>query len=727
MALKDITRDAVLAAISEYDRVGQDEFLKTYGFKEARSYRLIYNGKAYDSKAIVGAAHGHLPGEQALASNEFSGGEATVGRLLRRLDFAMAVQAAPWGAGTLARLGALRQNGSTGSPAPHKPLLVLLALGRLQKNGSSELPWSEASEELADLITRFTPPASTSPTQRAAYPFTRLRADGIWFLDRDVAMDSVGDLNAGPVTGRLEPSMEAALGEDPALAREVARRLATENFSKKDAHAVLRAVGLNADAVLGTKPKRPRSWYERADYLDLTESSARQQCQELLQRKPVPDGERQATFLPAETLLCLAATSLVNHRKFGGSTAHLAPEPVPSLARLFNRRPSSILAKMANLDGSRSNGGKWDMEVGASLREQPKRLEYLYRVLLQAARAEGIGPDRLRDFLELLDDDQNLPGIRIGPVDAQRDAYVAGNDININGVHIHAGSDEIAQKWARLVASARSVPIGAGDPQVVDGYVTLGTLGRGAMGAVYLAQAPNEEPVAVKVVRPEFAHDEYFLQRFGEEARLASQVDGAHTAKVLRVGTHASPPYLVTEFIDGPTLDEAVTARQGPLAPEDVKSVAIGTSIALIAIHNAGIVHRDLKPSNVMLSRFGPRVIDFGIAKSLNEAKRITRTGVGAPVGSPAYMAPEQIKGETVTSATDIFAWAGLMVYIATGHHPFDKPDENVHALYYRVLEKDPDLSGVPEDLRDLIAGALKKDREARPTARQILNTLTGA
>jgi putative restriction endonuclease len=136
------------------------------------------------------------------------------------------------------------------------------------------------------------------------------------------------------------------------------------------------------------------------DYLELTADQARQQFQALVVRRPVSQG-RQVDFLPVETLLCLAASFVVNHRHFGGGTAHQAPEPVPSLARLFSRPPSSVLAKMANLDGSRSHGGKWDVLAGATLRDDPARFTDVYRLLLHAARAEGIEPDRLPDFLGL--------------------------------------------------------------------------------------------------------------------------------------------------------------------------------------------------------------------------------------------------------------------------------------------------------------------------------------
>lgn len=139
---------------------------------------------------------------------------------------------------------------------------------------------------------------------------------------------------------------------------------------------------------------------ELADYLDLTVGQAREQFRALASRRPAHGG-RQVAFLPVETLLCLAASFLVNHRHFGGSTAHQAPEPVPTLARLFSRPPSSVLAKMANLDGSRSHGARWDALAGAMLRDDPARFSRVYRVLLQAARAEGIGSGRLPDFLGL--------------------------------------------------------------------------------------------------------------------------------------------------------------------------------------------------------------------------------------------------------------------------------------------------------------------------------------
>jgi serine/threonine protein kinase len=195
------------------------------------------------------------------------------------------------------------------------------------------------------------------------------------------------------------------------------------------------------------------------------------------------------------------------------------------------------------------------------------------------------------------------------------------------------------------------------------------------------------------------------------------------SAPVQGRGAAGEPPYLATEFVEGPTLEDEV-AKNGPLSASRAKAAAVGTAVALIAIHDAGIVHRDLKPSNVMLSQYGPRVIDFGIARSLGSTTRLTQ--VGGRVGAPAYMSPEQIEDLDITTASDVFSWAGTMVYAATGHQPFGSPDSNLIALYRKVLEGEPDLSGVPSDLSPLLSAGLAKDPAERPTARKLLAGLTG-
>lgn len=259
------------------------------------------------------------------------------------------------------------------------------------------------------------------------------------------------------------------------------------------------------------------------------------------------------------------------------------------------------------------------------------------------------------------------------------------------------------------------------DPRTIGEFRVLRRLGEGSMGLVYLGQGEDGRRVALKVVRPEFARDSIFLRRFRDEAEHVRRVEAAYTARVIAAVTDAGDPYLVTEFIDGPTLDEQVS-QNGPLPVWNAKAVAVGTAAALISIHDADVIHRDLKPSNVMLSRFGPRVIDFGIARSLSAATRVTHTGV--LVGTPAYMSPEQIQDQEVTPASDVFSWAGVIVFAVTGHPPFGSPDARPVTLMFQIVEGQPNLAGVPPELREVIAAALSKDPAARPTPRQLLEHL---
>jgi putative restriction endonuclease len=314
----------------------------------------------------------------------------------------------------LSRLDALAADG-TGAGATSKSLLMLLALGRLAVQGDSEMPWSVAEVMLADLIDRFGHDAGAAATG-AAGAFTGLVADRVWVLDTDVPPEGVRprSLNEWHVAGRLAPDLERVLHSSPDLIGATARMLAARAFPQGGAEDVLAAVGLAQAPVAGgpghiqpaaagsrVGPRRGAGSLD--DYLKLTVSRAREQFRVLLGRQPVAEATRQADFMPIETLLCLAASFRVSHRRYGGRTAHLAPEPVPELARLFTRRPSSVLAKMANLDGSRSHGATFDASAGATLREQPTQFAHVYRVILHAARAEGIGPDRLPDFLRLED------------------------------------------------------------------------------------------------------------------------------------------------------------------------------------------------------------------------------------------------------------------------------------------------------------------------------------
>jgi len=252
-------------------------------------------------------------------------------------------------------------------------------------------------------------------------------------------------------------------------------------------------------------------------------------------------------------------------------------------------------------------------------------------------------------------------------------------------------------------------------------YELLSRLGAGGMGAVYLGRGPDGRQVAIKVIRGELANDPEFRARFGDEVTAARRVAPFCTAEVLDADPDARQPYLVTEYIDGKRLD-SVVEESGPLGKSTLQGVAVGVASALTAIHGAGIVHRDLKPSNVMLSYSGPRVIDFGIARALDAVAGRTRSGI--VLGSLGWMAPEQMEGSPVGPATDIFAWGLLIGYAATGTHPYG--EGTFYEISERVLAGRPDLSGIPADLRPVIASALGRDPRLRPSADQILLTLLG-
>ena len=265
----------------------------------------------------------------------------------------------------------------------------------------------------------------------------------------------------------------------------------------------------------------------------------------------------------------------------------------------------------------------------------------------------------------------------------------------------------------------RATPLRAHDPRRIGPYDLLGFLGEGGMGVVYVGRGADGRLVAIKVVRPEYARNAEFRARFRREADSAMRVPRFCTAEVLGADTDAEQPYLVTEFIDGPTLEEAVTDA-GPLRRGELEQLGVSMAAALRGIHGAGIIHRDLKPSNVLLSRIGPRVIDFGIASALDAAPGLTATGQA--VGTPAFMAPEQLGGRGATQATDVFAWGGVMAYAATGRRPFGAGPSQT--MGYRIVHGEPELHGIEGTLREVIAAALRKEPARRPDTSQLLDTL---
>ncbi|WP_159943906.1 MULTISPECIES: serine/threonine-protein kinase [unclassified Nocardiopsis] len=265
-------------------------------------------------------------------------------------------------------------------------------------------------------------------------------------------------------------------------------------------------------------------------------------------------------------------------------------------------------------------------------------------------------------------------------------------------------------------------PLAAGDPATIGPYVLSGKLGSGGMGTVYLGSAPNRgNQVAIKVIRPELAFDEATRARFRDEMENARKVASFCTAKVLDHGTFENRPYMVTEYIAGTALAEHI-AENGPLDSSTLHGFALGVAAALAAIHRTGLVHRDLKPANVLLSLSGPRVIDFGIARAMNTATNHTQTGI--VMGSPGWMAPEQLLEEKVTTAADIFAWGCLVAFAGNGTHPFGNGD--AMTLGKRVLFAEPQIGNLVSPLDRLVTRALAKEPSLRPTAQDLLLELAG-
>ncbi|MGN9785200.1 serine/threonine-protein kinase [Nonomuraea sp. ZG12] len=247
-----------------------------------------------------------------------------------------------------------------------------------------------------------------------------------------------------------------------------------------------------------------------------------------------------------------------------------------------------------------------------------------------------------------------------------------------------------------------------GDPERLGDHRVVGRLGQGGQGVVYLGEAEDGERVAIKVLTGGLDRS------FKRELAAARQVAEFCTARVIAADLDHDPPYVVSEFIDGPTLEQVTPVRGAALT-----RVAIATATALTAIHRAGVVHRDFKPANVLMAADGPRVIDFGIAR-LADA---TTVGSGL-VGTPRYMAPEQFGDGPVGSAADVFAWGCTMAYAATGRTPFG--GDTIPAAIHRILSGQPELTGLPEPLRSIVERCLDKDPARRPEARQVLFDLLG-
>lgn len=264
-------------------------------------------------------------------------------------------------------------------------------------------------------------------------------------------------------------------------------------------------------------------------------------------------------------------------------------------------------------------------------------------------------------------------------------------------------------------------PLEPSDPQEHGGYELLGRIGAGGMGVVYLAETRTGRKLALKAILKEYVQDPEFRTRFRAEVATAMKVRGRFLATVIDADPEGAQPWLAVEYVAGPSLT-AVVRAQGPLPEPDVRRVVAGVAEALRSVHQAGIVHRDLKPSNILLGQEGPFVIDFGIAKALDTTS-LTRTGL--KVGTPSFMAPEQVRGSISTPAADVWALGAVALYAATGQRAFGEGDTTV--VYYRVVHEEPDLSTCPAWLLPLVQACLAKDPEARPSLQEVLDFLDGA
>ncbi|WP_372449334.1 serine/threonine-protein kinase, partial [Streptomyces montanisoli] len=252
------------------------------------------------------------------------------------------------------------------------------------------------------------------------------------------------------------------------------------------------------------------------------------------------------------------------------------------------------------------------------------------------------------------------------------------------------------------------------DPRAVGSFRLHRRLGAGGMGVVYLGSDRRGQRVALKVIRPDLAEDQEFRSRFAREVSAARRIRGGCTARLVAADLEAERPWFATQYVPGPSLHDKV-AEEGPLPASDVAAVGAALSEGLVAVHEAGVVHRDLKPSNILLSPKGPRIIDFGIAWATGAS---TLTHVGTAVGSPGFLAPEQVRGAAVTPATDVFSLGATLAYAATADSPFGHGSSEV--MLYRVVHEQPQLRGVPDTLAPLLRACLAKDPGDRPSTLQL-------
>ncbi|MFI7628634.1 serine/threonine-protein kinase [Microbispora rosea] len=264
------------------------------------------------------------------------------------------------------------------------------------------------------------------------------------------------------------------------------------------------------------------------------------------------------------------------------------------------------------------------------------------------------------------------------------------------------------------------VALEAGDPDRLGPFTLVDRLGEGGQGIVFLGRGPAGEQVAVKLLHTRLTADPEARERFLREVALAQRVAPFCTAPVLYADLAGNQPFIVSEFVPGPSLRQLVD-REGPRRGAALERLAISTATALAAIHRAGITHRDFKPANVLMGPEGPVVIDFGVARAPDSPQS---TATGASIGTPAYLAPEVLSGGTAGASADMFAWGVTMAFAATGRPAFGA--DSIPSVITRILNAQPDLGDLAAPLRDIVAACLSKDPTLRPSAEDVVARLTG-
>jgi serine/threonine protein kinase len=259
----------------------------------------------------------------------------------------------------------------------------------------------------------------------------------------------------------------------------------------------------------------------------------------------------------------------------------------------------------------------------------------------------------------------------------------------------------------------------SGDPEQIGPWQIVNRLGSGGMGVVYMG-TNGTRAAAIKVVREFLLEDPASRTRLTREVETLLRVKSDFVAEIVGSDIDGNPAWIATNYVDGPSL-KILVEKEGPLSEEKWIEFAKGFLSALSSVHSVGVVHRDIKPSNILLSKTGPKLIDFGIS-FVNDATSLTGTGMVA--GTPAWLAPEQFLGREITTSVDNFAAGSTLMYAATGRTPWGAEDSSVGAVMHTILVEEPDLSALSDFQIDIITPLLIKDAQSRKTASQMLKKL---